>query len=92
MFVILLYSTSVNDWSRYYKELQILETFVVMTLVIKECYILTLNKYKRNEMQNVQKGSKTIIVTKEIQMNPEILNKMFTTRQLEKNKKIIVER
>ncbi len=39
---------------------------------------------KRMEMQNVQKGSKTIIVTKEIQVNPEIPDKMFTTRQLEK--------
>ena len=39
---------------------------------------------KKNEMQNVQKNSKTIIVTKEIQLNPEISDEMFTTRQLEK--------
>ena len=39
---------------------------------------------KLNEMQNVRKGSKTIIVTKEIQVNPEIPDKMFTIRQLEK--------
>ncbi|MCK4641030.1 MAG: outer membrane lipoprotein-sorting protein [Candidatus Marinimicrobia bacterium] len=39
---------------------------------------------KRNEMQNVQKGSKTIIVNKEIQLNSEIPDKMFTTRQLER--------
>ena len=39
---------------------------------------------KRNEMQNVQKGSKTIIVMKETEVNPEIPDKMFTTRQLEK--------
>lgn len=39
---------------------------------------------KRLEMRNVQKGSKTIIVLKEVQMNPEIPNSMFTTRQLEK--------
>ncbi|MCK4575187.1 outer membrane lipoprotein-sorting protein, partial [candidate division WOR-3 bacterium] len=39
---------------------------------------------KRIEMQNVQKGSKTIIVIKEVQLNPEIPDKMFTTRQLEK--------
>ncbi len=39
---------------------------------------------KRIEMQNVQKGSKTIIVIKEVQLNPEIPDQMFTTRQLEK--------
>lgn len=39
---------------------------------------------KKNEMQNVQKGSKTIIVIKEIEVNPEIPDHMFTTRQLER--------
>jgi len=39
---------------------------------------------KRMEMQNVQKGSKTIIVLKEVQLNPEISDSMFTTRQLER--------
>ena len=39
---------------------------------------------KRNEMQNVQKGSKTIIVIEEIEVNPEIPDHMFTTRQLER--------
>lgn len=39
---------------------------------------------KRNEMQNVQKGSKTIIVNKEIRLNSEIPDETFTTRQLEK--------
>ena len=39
---------------------------------------------KRMEMRNVQKGSKTLIVTKDMQVNPEIPDKMFTTRQLEK--------
>lgn len=37
---------------------------------------------RRNEMQNVQKDSKTIIVMKETNVNPEIPDKMFTTRQL----------
>ena len=39
---------------------------------------------KRLEMQNVQKGSKTIIVLKEVQVNLKIPDRMFTTRQLEK--------
>ncbi|MCK4396735.1 outer membrane lipoprotein-sorting protein [candidate division WOR-3 bacterium] len=39
---------------------------------------------KRIEMRNVQKGSKTIIVIKEVQLNPEIPDKIFTTRQLER--------
>jgi len=39
---------------------------------------------KRNEMQNVQKNSKTIIVTKEIHLSQRIPDNMFTTRQLEK--------
>jgi len=39
---------------------------------------------KRIEMRNVQKGSMTIIVMKEIQVNPEIPDSMFTTRELEK--------
>jgi outer membrane lipoprotein-sorting protein len=39
---------------------------------------------KRMEMRNVQKGSKTVIITKEMQVNPEIPDRMFTTRQLEK--------
>ncbi|MCD4814638.1 outer membrane lipoprotein-sorting protein [bacterium] len=39
---------------------------------------------KKMEMQNVQKGSKTIIVEKEVKVNPAIPDKMFTTRQLEK--------
>jgi len=39
---------------------------------------------KRMEMRSVQKGSKTIIVTKETEVNPEIPGRMFTTRQLEK--------
>ena len=39
---------------------------------------------KKMEMRNVQKGSKTIIVMKEVQINPEIPDSMFTTRQLEK--------
>lgn len=39
---------------------------------------------KKMEMKNVQKGSKTIIVMKEIQINPQIPDNMFTTRQLEK--------
>ncbi len=39
---------------------------------------------KRMEMQNVQKGSKTIIVEKEVKVNPKISDKMFTTRQLER--------
>lgn len=39
---------------------------------------------KRMEMRNVQKGSKTIIVVKEVQLNPEIPDQMFTTRQLGK--------
>ncbi|MBM3240126.1 outer membrane lipoprotein-sorting protein [Candidatus Poribacteria bacterium] len=39
---------------------------------------------KRIEMRNVQKESKTIIVMKEIQVNPEIPDSMFTTRELEK--------
>lgn len=38
---------------------------------------------KRNEMHNVRKGSKTIIIIKEIE-NPEIPKMIFTTRQLEK--------
>ncbi|MBC8462122.1 MAG: outer membrane lipoprotein-sorting protein [Deltaproteobacteria bacterium] len=41
-------------------------------------------KTKRMEMRNVQKGSKTIIVFKEVQLNPDIPDSMFTTRQLEK--------
>ena len=40
---------------------------------------------KRMEMRNVQKGSKTIIVIKEIQVNPGIPDRKFTTRQLERN-------
>ncbi len=39
---------------------------------------------KRIEMQNVQKGSKTIIVVKETELNPKITDDMFTTRQLER--------
>jgi len=39
---------------------------------------------KRMEMRNVQKGSKTIIVFKEVQLNPEIPDRLFTTRQLER--------
>ena len=39
---------------------------------------------KKMEMRNVQKGSKTIIVVKETELNPEIPDKMFTTRQLQK--------
>jgi len=39
---------------------------------------------KKMEMQNVQKGSKTIIISKEVQLNPEIPDSMFTTRQLER--------
>jgi outer membrane lipoprotein-sorting protein len=39
---------------------------------------------KRIEMQNVQKGSKTIIVVEETELNPEIPGEMFTTRQLER--------
>lgn len=39
---------------------------------------------KKIEMQNVQKGSKTIIISKEVQLNPEIPDSMFTTRQLER--------
>lgn len=39
---------------------------------------------KMMEMKNVQKGSKTIIEIKETELNPDIPDKMFTTRQLEK--------
>ncbi|MBA7515533.1 hypothetical protein ES705_07575 [subsurface metagenome] len=39
---------------------------------------------KRIEMQNVQKGSKTVIVIKETELNPKIPDNMFTTRQLER--------
>ena len=39
---------------------------------------------KRNEMQNVQKNSKTFIVTKELHLNQRIPDEIFTTRQLEK--------
>ena len=39
---------------------------------------------KRMEMQNIQKGSKTIILFKEVQLNPEIPDRLFTTRQLER--------
>ncbi|MCK5242656.1 outer membrane lipoprotein-sorting protein [bacterium] len=39
---------------------------------------------KKIEMQNVQKGSKTIIVEEEVEVNPEIADKMFNTRQLER--------
>lgn len=39
---------------------------------------------RRIEMRNVQKGSRTIIVTKQIEMNPEIPDEMFTTRRLER--------
>ncbi len=39
---------------------------------------------KKMEMRNIQKGSKTVIVIKETEINPDIPDKMFTTRQLEK--------
>ncbi len=39
---------------------------------------------KKMEMQNVQKGSKTVIEIKETELNPDIPDKMFTTWQLEK--------
>lgn len=39
---------------------------------------------RKIEMQNVQEGSKTIIISKEVQLNPEIPDSMFTTRQLER--------
>ncbi|MCK4312138.1 MAG: outer membrane lipoprotein-sorting protein [Candidatus Cloacimonetes bacterium] len=39
---------------------------------------------RKMEMQNVQKGSKTVIEIKETELNPDIPDKMFTTRQLEK--------
>ena len=39
---------------------------------------------KKMEMQNVQKGSKTIIISQENQLNPEIPDEMFNTRYLER--------
>lgn len=39
---------------------------------------------KRMEMQNKKEGGKTIIVLKEIEVNPAIPNRIFTTRQLER--------
>ena len=58
--------------------------------LLKVMYLYEFEKMKgfwisrRMEMQNVQKGSKTIIVVKETELNPEIPDKMFTTRQLER--------
>lgn len=38
---------------------------------------------KRMEMENVQEGSKTIILTKEIELSPEVPDELFTTEYLQ---------